>query len=86
MNSKKAVIGLVSTQAAAEQIVGHLQRAGFFNSDISALLPDKRAVAISRTSNIQRHPRVRSRESVREGPSAVRWDSWLESAHSRFRG
>jgi hypothetical protein len=42
MNSKKAVIGLVSTQAAAEQIVGSLQRAGFSNNDISALLPDKK--------------------------------------------
>jgi hypothetical protein len=42
MNSKKAVIGLVSTQAAAEQIVAELQRAGFSNNDISALLPDKK--------------------------------------------
>jgi hypothetical protein len=42
MNSKKAVIGLVSSQAIAEQVVAELQRAGFSNSDISALLPDKK--------------------------------------------
>jgi hypothetical protein len=42
MKSKKAVIGLVSTQAQAENIVGQLQRAGFSNNDISALFPDKK--------------------------------------------
>jgi hypothetical protein len=42
MVSHKAVIGLVSTQAQAESIVGELQRAGFSSNDISALFPDKR--------------------------------------------
>lgn len=42
MASKNAVIGLVSTQIEAEQIVMELQRAGFSQNDISALLPDKR--------------------------------------------
>lgn len=42
MKAKKAVIGLVSTQAQAENIVGELQRAGFSNNDISALFPDKK--------------------------------------------
>jgi len=42
MTSKKAVIGLVSSQAQAEYIVGELQRAGFSNNDISALFPDKK--------------------------------------------
>jgi hypothetical protein len=41
MTSHKAVIGLVSTQAQAERIVGELQRAGFSGNDISALFPDK---------------------------------------------
>jgi hypothetical protein len=41
MASKKAVLGLVPTQAKAEAIVGNRQRAGFSNNDISALFPDK---------------------------------------------
>lgn len=43
MNSaKKAVVGLVSSEMQAETIVGELQRAGFSNSDTSALFPDKK--------------------------------------------
>jgi hypothetical protein len=42
MASNKAVIGLVASQAEAEQIVGRLQSAGFSNDDISALFPDKK--------------------------------------------
>lgn len=42
MASKKAVIGLVASQAQAENIVAQLQHAGFSNNDISALVPDKR--------------------------------------------
>lgn len=42
MKSTKAVIGLVASQAQAENIVGQLQRAGFSNNDISALFPDKK--------------------------------------------
>ena len=42
MKSTKAVIGLVSSQAQAETIVGQLQRGGFSNNDISALFPDKK--------------------------------------------
>lgn len=42
MSSNKAVVGLVASQTKAEQIVNELQRAGFANSDISALLPDKK--------------------------------------------
>lgn len=41
MASKKAVLGLVSSYAEAEAIVGELQRVGFSNNDISALFPDK---------------------------------------------
>ncbi|MGK3994935.1 DUF3341 domain-containing protein [Sorangium sp. So ce1024] len=41
MATKKAVLGLVSTLAQADIIVGELQRAGFMTSDISALFPDK---------------------------------------------
>lgn len=41
MTTKKAVLGLVSTLAQADTIVGELQRAGFLTSDISALFPDK---------------------------------------------
>jgi hypothetical protein len=41
-SSKKAVVGLVSSEAQAENIVGELQRAGFSNSDISALFADKK--------------------------------------------
>jgi hypothetical protein len=42
MSHNKAVIGLVSTQQQAEQVVEELQRAGFGNRDISVLLPDQR--------------------------------------------
>ncbi len=42
MASTKAVIGLVSSQAQAETLVGELQRAGFSNNDISALFSDKK--------------------------------------------
>lgn len=42
MASKNAVIGLVESEAKAELIVAELQRTGFSNNDISALLPDKR--------------------------------------------
>jgi hypothetical protein len=42
MTSKKAVIGLVSSETQAEAIVGELQRAGFSNNDISALFPDSK--------------------------------------------
>jgi hypothetical protein len=41
MASKKAVIGLVTTEAQAGKIVDELQRAGFSRDDISALFPDK---------------------------------------------
>jgi hypothetical protein len=41
MASNKAVLGLVSSYAQAESIVGDLQNAGFSNNDISALFPDK---------------------------------------------
>lgn len=41
MTSKKAVIGLVPTRAAADQIVTELQGAGFSKNDISVLFPDK---------------------------------------------
>lgn len=42
MASKKAVIGLVSSEAQAELIVEKLQNAGYSRNNISALLPDKR--------------------------------------------
>src|SRR6187200_2279291 len=42
MASNKAVIGLVSSETQADNIVGQLQRAGFSTNDISALFPDKR--------------------------------------------
>jgi hypothetical protein len=42
MASKKAVVGLVSSQIQAETIVSQLQQAGFSNNDISALFPDQR--------------------------------------------
>jgi hypothetical protein len=38
---KKAVIGIVPTQLQAETIISELREAGFMNSDISVLLPDK---------------------------------------------
>ena len=41
MAYKKAVLGLVTTTAQAEAIVGELNRAGFSANDISALFPDK---------------------------------------------
>lgn len=43
MSSKKAVIGLVTTSAQAEQIVAALQSSGFSTQDISALLSDENA-------------------------------------------
>lgn len=42
MVSKKAVIGLVSSEKQAVRIVAELQHSGFANDDISALLPDRR--------------------------------------------
>jgi hypothetical protein len=42
MAFKKAVIGLVSSEAKAELIVAKLLHAGFSNNDVSALLPDTR--------------------------------------------
>jgi len=42
MSTNKAVVGLVNDQFRAEQIVAQLQRSGFSNNDISALLPDKK--------------------------------------------
>lgn len=41
MASNKAVIGLVPTEAQAQDIVAALQRADFALSDVSALFPDK---------------------------------------------
>ena len=41
MASKKAVIGLVSTQAQAETIIDELGRAGIPSTDVSVLLPNK---------------------------------------------
>jgi hypothetical protein len=43
MSANKAVIGLVNTDAQAEQIVAALQAAGFASADISVLLPDQSA-------------------------------------------
>ena len=40
MKSNKAVLGFAPSQSKAENIVAQLQRAGFSNNDISALLPD----------------------------------------------
>jgi len=41
MSSKKAVLGIVSSYARAEEIVDELRDAGFSTNDISALFPDK---------------------------------------------
>lgn len=41
MASKKAVVGLVSSQTQAETIVNQLQHAGFVSDDVSVLFPDK---------------------------------------------
>jgi hypothetical protein len=41
MASKKAVMGLVATTAAAEALVDDLRSSGFGTNDISALFPDK---------------------------------------------
>jgi hypothetical protein len=41
MSTNKAVLGLVSNQAQAEATVVDLRAAGFSNSDISVLFPDK---------------------------------------------
>jgi uncharacterized membrane protein len=43
MASKKAVIGLVPSDAQAERLVDTLVNAGFAKSDISVLFPDKNA-------------------------------------------
>jgi hypothetical protein len=40
-STQNAVVGLVSSEAQAQSIVGELQRAGFSSNDISALFPDK---------------------------------------------
>jgi hypothetical protein len=40
--SKKAIVGLVSTYAAAEQTVAELKRSGFTADDVSVLFPDTR--------------------------------------------
>jgi hypothetical protein len=40
--SKKAIIGLVSTESQAQILVDQLESAGFARDDISALLPDTR--------------------------------------------
>ena len=40
--SKKAIVGLVSTYAAAEQTVAELKRSGFTTDDVSVLFPDTR--------------------------------------------
>lgn len=45
MSRNKAVIGIVDSQARAENVVGNLQRAGFPSSDISAIFPDKRGTS-----------------------------------------
>src|SRR3954471_16021153 len=39
--SKKAVFGIVTTHEIAGRVVKELNRAGFSNSDISVLFPDK---------------------------------------------
>lgn len=41
MASNKAVIGLLASQAQAENVVTELQRAGFMSNDVSVLFPDK---------------------------------------------
>ena len=40
--SKKAIVGLVSSYAAAEQTVADLRRSGFTSDDVSVLFPDTR--------------------------------------------
>jgi hypothetical protein len=40
--SKKAVVGLVTSESQAQNLVGELKSAGFSHGDISALLPDTR--------------------------------------------
>ena len=42
MNKNKAVIGIVDSEVQAENLVQHLQQAGFSTGDISAIFPDKR--------------------------------------------
>jgi hypothetical protein len=42
MNKNKAVIGIVDSEAQAENLLKQLQQAGFATSDISAIFPDKR--------------------------------------------
>ena len=42
MSKNKTVIGIVDTEAQAEQVVSALQGAGIAPADVSALLPDKR--------------------------------------------
>ena len=42
MSKNKAVIGIVDTQAQAENLLQHLQQAGFSSSNISAIFPDQR--------------------------------------------
>ena len=42
MRKNKLVVGIVESQAQAENIVSTLQGAGFSRDDISALFPDKR--------------------------------------------
>lgn len=43
MTMKKAIIGIVDTQAQAENVVQRLQHAGFGTKDISLLFPDVKA-------------------------------------------
>jgi hypothetical protein len=45
MSKNKAVIGIVDSQVRAENVVANLQQAGFANSDISAIFPDKRGTS-----------------------------------------
>lgn len=42
MSKNKAVIGIVDTQAQAENLLQHLQQAGFSPGDVSAIFPDQR--------------------------------------------
>jgi hypothetical protein len=71
--AKRTVIGIVSTQQQAENIVSSLQRAGFGTNDISALFPDKTG---TRDFAHEQHTKAPEGAIGGVGRSSLRARSW----------
>ena len=81
----KSVFGIAKNESQAIMIADNLKAAGFTESDISVLFPDKRAPGISPTSNTLRLPRVRLLAPAQARCSVGPWAGWWASGPWQFQ-